>query len=233
MLIINHVEHDVVPLLSATPLSYRGSPRRSSCRQHSYIQYIILTVQTSTAVRMLVAGNAELDASPLPLPAPSHIVARPVGPPVGYSIHSVHRSHGPNNTPAARWQRRTRRSTLSAGRSLSHSGSHTHTPSTSVSRSKRARLFVCLLLATPNSTLNTFLWPLYRAHHISPVVHTTHIQHIVLTVQTNMSVHALVAGKTELDAQRFPLAALSHIQFHYFSCIVCNTHKPSTSLSRF
>ena len=172
---------------------------------------------------MFVINNIEHDVVPLLSATPSHIVAHPISPPV----------------------------------------SNTHTSSTSFSWSKWAQLFTCLLLATLDLTLCSFLLPapshivahtpicpapwshswmstsvhvlaagnakldaqhfplaaLLSSPHQPCCPHHSHVQHIVLTIQMNMSVNVLVAGNIKLDTQCFLLAALSHIQFHYFSCI--------------
>jgi hypothetical protein len=87
----HHQQHRArrCPPSVATPSHIMDPSYHSSYQQLSYIQHIILTVQTSTAVCVLVAGNAELNAQRSPLPTPSHIVAHPVAPPVGNTISTL------------------------------------------------------------------------------------------------------------------------------------------------
>ena len=169
MFVINNIEHNIVPPSVCYSLSYCGSPHQSSCQQHSYIQYIILTVQTSTAVHMLVASNTGLDTLLLP--------------------------------PAC---------------SLSHSGSHTHMPSTLVSQLNEhiCSCACCWQCQTQCSTLSSgcSIELTTSALLSTPLTCPAHCSH-------NTNEHVLIAGNIKLDTQCFLLAALSHIQFHYFSCI--------------
>ena len=73
MLIAGNAELNTLLLPPACSLSHSGSFCWSFCWQHSYIHYIILMVQTSTAVCMLVAGNTGLNTLLLPLPTLSHM----------------------------------------------------------------------------------------------------------------------------------------------------------------
>ena len=63
MLVAGNTRLDTLLLPPACSLSHSGSFHWSFCQQHSYIlHYIILIVQTSTAVHVLIAGNTRLDA---------------------------------------------------------------------------------------------------------------------------------------------------------------------------